>query len=377
MKLKYNENFPKILKKLNCSLAITSYQSDKLLFLKTSGIDIHINSYKFKRPMGLYIDNNKLIIGTHSHVFNFKRSSSILKQIKQGSLNDEARFSSKILEKDREEFEKFKIKRQTELKNIKQADALFVPKEFITTGMINIHDISLGKDKEVWMVNSTFSCLATLDYQYSFISRWKPPFISDLVPEDRCHLNGMAMVNGKPKYVTTFNTANEKDFWKKETEHNGTLIDIETNKILLKNLIMPHSPKYYQGDVYLCESGKGTVLKFNPKTKKIQEIVTLQGFTRGISFYKSFMFIGLSKMRASYIKNPIPLTKMYKDTFSGIWIIDLKTNQEVAYLQFNDTIDQIYEVAIIENSTNPELLDNDNGLIQHIFDYKEMNYDFS
>ena len=45
-------------------------------------------------------------------------------------------------------------------------------------------------------MNTLFSCLAGLDSRYSFVPRWRPPFISALAAEDRCHLNGLAMVDG-------------------------------------------------------------------------------------------------------------------------------------------------------------------------------------
>jgi hypothetical protein len=52
------------------------------------------------------------------------------------------------------------------------------------------------------VVNTAFSCLCTLDGRHSFVPRWRPPFITSLAAEDRCHLNGMAMADGAPKYVT-------------------------------------------------------------------------------------------------------------------------------------------------------------------------------
>ena len=131
----------------------------------------------------------------------------------------------------------------------------------------------------------------------------------------------MAMKDGKPKYITTFNQFDEKDSWTKENKHNGTLIDIDTNEILIEGMIMPHSPKYYRGFVYVCESGRGQVWRYNPQTKEKKEIIKLQGFTRGVNFYGGLMFVGLSKSRASEIKNPIPLNQECEETFAGIWVI--------------------------------------------------------
>jgi uncharacterized protein (TIGR03032 family) len=75
-------------------------------------------------------------------------------------------------------------------------DALYLSRATYHTGDLNVHDLAFGADG-LWIVNSRFSCLAALSKDFSFVPRWKPPFISEIVPEDRCHLNGLAMVDGR------------------------------------------------------------------------------------------------------------------------------------------------------------------------------------
>jgi len=169
----YTDNFPGILKGLNISLAVTSYQSQTLFFIRSDGETIDTNLKLFRRPMGLAVTKDQITLGTFKEILRFYRNDSVIRDLED---------SDKV-------------------------DACFVPNASHTTGMINIHDIAYG-DQGLWMVNSAFSCLATINSDYSFVPRWKPPFISELKPEDRCHLNGMALKNGKPKYVTTFNQSN-------------------------------------------------------------------------------------------------------------------------------------------------------------------------
>ena len=68
------------------------------------------------------------------------------------------------------------------------------------TGEIQCHEIAWGStdngEPDLWIVNTLFSCLAGLDPRYSFVPRWRPPFVSALAPQDRCHLNGLAMRDG-------------------------------------------------------------------------------------------------------------------------------------------------------------------------------------
>ena len=366
----YTDNLPKILKKLNISLAVTSYQTARVFFIRTDGDTLETHFKQYPRPMGIYADEHRITLGTFSQVLEFKRSDELLESIKQGSLDNEQKFSKKVLEKDKERLEKLKEERKAALDEIKKADALYLPRASITTGMINIHDIAWGTDG-LWVVNSTFSCLSTLSPDYSFVARWKPPFISELVPEDRCHLNGMAMRDGKPRYVTTFNKFDERDSWTKENPHDGTLIDIKTNTTLIEGMVMPHSPRYYNGFVYVCESGEGRVWKINPNTREKTELARLQGFTRGINFYGGLMFVGLSKTRASDVKKPIPLSELYDETFSGIWVLNPENGTEIAHLKFEGDLAQIYDIAVIPNATQAELLSGNNSLIRHIFDYQE------
>ena len=367
----HSDNFPKILKALNISLAVTSYQSARLILIRSDGESVDTRFKTFPRPMGIYADEDRLTMGTFNQVVEFKRSDNLLKEIKKGTLDNTGNFSRKVLEKDKEEFERLKKEREEEIQEVKESDSLYLHRAALTTGMINIHDIAWG-DEGLWVVNSTFSCLSTLSPESSFIARWKPKFISKLVPEDRCHLNGMAMVDGRPKYVTTFNMEDSKDSWSEGRIDYGTLIDIDTDEILTEGMIMPHSPKVYEGEVYVCESGLGVVWKIDPRTKKKSQVVKLQGFTRGLYFYGGLMFVGTSQVRASEIKNPTPISKEYDETYAGIWIINLKNNEIAAYIKFDGDIDQIYDMAIIPDSTMPELLNVNSSLTRHLFDFEEL-----
>jgi len=364
------DNFAKILKALNISLAVTSYQSARLILVRSDGETIDTNLKAFPRPMGIYADENHITLGTFNQVLEFKRADDILESIKNGSLDNTGNFSTKVLEKDKEKMQELKEQRDEEIAEVRKADALYLPRASLTTGMINIHDIAWG-DEGLWVVNSTFSCLSTLSPDNSFVARWKPKFISKLVPEDRCHLNGMAMLNGKPKYVTTFNIEDSRDSWSEGRIDYGTLIDIDTDEILIEGMIMPHSPKVYKGEVYVCESGLGVVWRYNPITKEKAQVVKLQGFTRGLYFYGGVMFVGLSQVRASEIKTPSPISTMYDETYAGVWMINLEDNTEIGHIKFDGDVDQIYDIAIIPDSTMPELLNVNSSLTRHIFDFRD------
>lgn len=363
----YTENFPKILNLLNVSLAVTSYQSSRLIFIRTDGKKINTHFKEFMRPMGIYADDVRITLGTLNEVVDFRRVDLQLKKIHEGKLDNLAKLSHKLVDK-QEDMAEIISARQESLTELKQADALYVQRASTVTGMINIHDIAWGVDG-LWVVNSAFSCLCTLSSDASFEARWKPPFISKLTPEDRCHLNGMAMRDGRPRYVTTFNRRDTIDSWVEQGEHEGTLIDVQTNEVLLDGLIMPHSPRYHKGNIYVCESGQGSVWRLDPVTGNKTMVVQLPGFTRGMYFYDDIMIVGLSRVKESNTKQALPIKGKYDVFYCGVWLINLQDGSEIAHLKFDEGIDQVYGIAVIPDSTMPDLLNASSIITRHLFDF--------
>jgi uncharacterized protein (TIGR03032 family) len=119
--------------------------------------------------------------------------------------------------------------------------------------------MAFAQDGELWLVNTRFGCLCTLDAAHSFTPRWRPPFVTAYAPEDRCHLNGLAMVDGRPKYVTALGETDTVGGWRENKASGGLLMDIESNEILLRGLSMPHSPRWYNNQLYVLESGQGSL----------------------------------------------------------------------------------------------------------------------
>src|SRR6185436_16605233 len=88
------------------------------------------------------------------------------------------------------------------LEPVGKHDACYLPRRIQITGDIDIHEMAYASDGELWLVNTRFGCLCTLDAAHSFHPRWRAPFLTAYAPEDRCHLNGMALRDGQPRYVT-------------------------------------------------------------------------------------------------------------------------------------------------------------------------------
>ena len=247
------ESFSQILSVLGVSLVLTSYQASRVIVVRSSGDELYLSVKAFPRPMGLAVRKDQVVLGIHSQLVDFRRFDTVASDLEPEGL----------------------------------VSSCFTPRSTHVTGMINIHDIAWGKEG-LWVVNSIFSCLAQVQSDYSFVPKWKPSFISDLVPEDRCHLNGMAMREGVPKYVTCFGEKDALEEWRKNKDENGVLIDVETNDVLVQGLYMPHSPRFYRGKLYFCNSGHGQFCSYDLNTQQSKVELTLPGFTRGIAFYSKF-----------------------------------------------------------------------------------------
>ncbi|MGD9584828.1 MAG: TIGR03032 family protein [Lysobacterales bacterium] len=316
----YSANLPKLLKALNVSVLMTSYQASRLIAVRSDGECIDTDLKAFPRPMGLAVRPDRLVLGIWAQVLDYRRSRTDL---------------------------------VVELPD-NPADALFVPRASHVSGMINVHDIAWGEGG-LWAVNSTFSCLCSFHPDSSFVPRWQPHFISALVPEDRCHLNGMAMRDGLPAYVTTFGKFDRPRAWREWTEFDGSLMEVADNRVLLDGLVMPHSPRWHRDEVYFCESGRGLVRAFNPATGACRTVVELPGFTRGLAFAGPLMLVGLSRARVSEAALPPPISSTA--TVCGLRVVDLDNGALVAHMDFTGDVTQIYDVAVLNGSTWPEILD--------------------
>jgi len=420
----YTDNLPSILKKLNISLAFTSYQAGRLMLIRSDGESLDVNFKSFPRPMGLAATEEGLTLGIFTQIVNFQREDGLLEMLKQPlqSIEDditaprikpkendaekqelseskydeensatvvgdapeqvedkaEIKLTPEQLEKQAEQ--QAKMKEYQEKLNApvdERVDACFITRSAHYSGMINIHDIDWG-DEGLWAVNSSFSCLCTVEPDYSFVPRWKPHFISKLVAEDRCHLNGMTLRDGKPAYVTTFSKFDKAGMWRAGDKFDGTLMDVETNKILLDGLAMPHSPRWYKDRVYFCNSGHGLVCTYQPETGQKETIAEVPGFTRGMDFYGPLMFTGLSKVRQADVTKPAPLAKKYDKTYSGIWLFNLDEKdevghvKEVANIKFTGNVDQIYDVAVIPDCSFPELIEPTHPRMRNHFCHSEL-----
>lgn len=236
-------------------------------------------------------------------------------------------------------------------------DALFLPRATYYTGALDIHDIE-WIDDELWAVNTLFSCLSVIDEEYNFKPRWKPAFISDLAPEDRCHLNGLAMKDGQPKFVTALGYTNSPRGWRENKVNGGVIIDVESNEVVINGLAMPHSPRLYNNDLYALMSATGELIKVDTKKGEYEVVKKFDGFVRGMAKHGDYLFVALSRLRENSSSfNDLSISK--RSLFCGIVVLHLPTAGLIGFLKYENSVDEIYDIKIIPGFKRPGLLNHE------------------
>ena len=151
---------------------------------------------------------------------------------------------------------------------------------------------------------------------------------------NRRHLNGLAMVSGKPRYVTALGETDEVGGWRHNKRGGGVLMDVEPNQVLLRGLSMPHSPRLWAGRLWLLESGQGTLAYADLPNQTWHTVTSLPGFTRGIDFAVPLAFIWLSQVRETAVFSDIPLLDRLEERTCGVWVVNVQTGETVAFLRF-------------------------------------------
>jgi uncharacterized protein (TIGR03032 family) len=211
------------------------------------------------------------------------------------------------------------------------------------------------------------SNLATLDPESNFVPRWRPPFVTELEPSDRCHLNGLAMVDGQPKYVTALGETNEMHGWRPNKAKGGILMDVDTGEVITRGLSMPHSPRWHGGRLWVCESGSGTLGTVDPNSGRYEAVAAVPGFTRGLDFVGDLAFVGLSQVRESAVFSGLEITERLapEERTCGVCVVDLRTGTVVALLEFTSGVQEVFAVALLPRRFSD--LINDDKLLEDSF----------
>lgn len=318
----HSPNFPDLLNQLNCTIAISTYQAGKVVFVSaTDSNRLTQLPRTFKRAMGIAIEGKKMALATESEVVVFANSPELAVSYP---------------------------------KKPNTYDALYLPRTTYYTGNLDMHDLHFGNDG-LWGVNTSFSCVCKIDSDYSFRPVWKPHFIDKLASEDRCHLNGLAMESGMPKYVSALGTGNTHQSWRESITSGGVVMHLESNEIVAQGLAMPHAPRIYDGKLYVLLSAKEQLICIDPETGTYDEVVHIPGFVRGMAKHGDYLFIGTSKLRKN--SSTFKHLKIAEEAdIAGVTVVHLPSAKIVANLKWLASVDEIYDIQILPHTNRPNIL---------------------
>jgi uncharacterized protein (TIGR03032 family) len=336
-----SRHFPDWLARAGASLAFTTYQAGKLFLigLKAGG-RLAVFERTFARCMGLGVssDARSLVLATQYQLLRFDNV------VPRGGAHGEH-------------------------------DAVFSPHVAWITGDVDAHDVAITKDWRSVFVNTLFSCIATVSEGASFKPLWRPPFISKLAPEDRCHLNGLALEDGWPRYVTLVANSDVADGWRDRRADGGMLMDVASGEPLLRALSMPHSPRLHEGRLWLLNSGAGELGFLDRDAKKFVPVAFCPGYARGLAFVGPYAVVGLSLARENRTFQGLPLDGALAargaEPRCGLLVIDTRSGDTVEWLRIEGVVRELFDVAVLPGVRNPAAIGFVSDEIQRVISIDE------
>lgn len=293
-----------------------------LIGLKPDGT-LSRSTHRFSRCMGVYADGDKIWASSLHQLWRFSNHTSDLAK-EQGY------------------------------------DRIYRPRVSFVTGDLDIHEMAEDADGRLIFVNTLYSCLATPSYSRSFEPVWQPDFISRLAAEDRCHMNGLAMRDGRPYAVTAVSSSDVAHGWREHRRDGGIIIDVATQDRLAEGLSMPHSPRWAFGKLWVLNSGAGGFGYIDAASGKFNEVTFCPGYARGMAISGKYAVIALSRPRENNTFGGLMLeerlTAHKVQARCGLMIVDLESGSALEWLRITGSIQELFDVAVLDGIRQPVIL---------------------
>jgi protein O-GlcNAc transferase len=316
VRYRHSLSFVDVLREIGATLLVSTYQAGKLGAISAAEKGLRFSFLNFDQAMGVAVSPQRLAVGAKGQIWFFESNPQLAATLAPAG----------------------------------QYDACYLARSAHVTGGIHCHEMGWGAGGELWVVNTLFSCLATLHDDYSFVPRWQPPFIRGLAGEDRCHLNGMAMHEGRPKFVTVMAESNEPAGWRPNKSTTGCILDVASGGAVSRGLAMPHSPRWYNDRLWVLNSGFGSLEVVDVASGQRNTVATMPGYTRGLAFAGPLAFVGLSRIRETAVFGGVPIAERRDELKCGVGVVNLQTGQTIATLEFETGVEEIFDVQLIPNA---------------------------
>ena len=321
----HSESLPVLLARLRLSVLISTYQTGHVVVVSARDKRLTLAFHQFDRAMGMAVKPGTIAVCTRKEVWFLRNAPDIAAKLPG------------------------------------HPEACFLARTAHFTDDIQAHEAAWiapasggpRETGEFWVVNTLFSCLCALHPHYSFAPRWKPPFISALRPEDRCHLNGVAVVDGRARYVTALAETDTPTGWRAVKHNGGCLIEVPSGHLLARGLCLPHSPRIEGGRIFFLHSGQGELASADARTGQITAVAAVPGIARGLAIHDGYAFVGLSKARPTL--QDVSIEADREKLRCGLWVVDLRTGAIAAQLEFHAGVEEIFDVQMLPGMVSPYL----------------------
>ena len=323
VRYEHGQTLPALLEHLELSVLLSTYQAGRVVSVGCHQGELRLGFSHFDQAMGLCRTAPGIAVGTRDAIWTLPANREIAAYIQPEGEHDIA----------------------------------FLARSCHHSGPLMGHDLAWGNDR-LWLVNTLFNGLVTIEGDWSFVPQWQPPFISGWAAGDHCHLNGLALAEdgSAPAYVTALGETDTENGWREHKATGGCLIHVPSGEVVLRELSMPHSPRLYQGQLYLLDSGHGALVRVDPSSGAAATVISLPGFTRGLDLYGNFAFVGLSQVRETAVFGGLPLQQHHETLRCGLAIVDLASGQLAGHLWLASGVEELFAIAVLPGYCNPALI---------------------
>jgi len=319
----HSQSLPALLEQLELSVLLSTYQAGRVVSVGSHRGELRLGFSRFDQAMGLTRTASGIAVGTRDAIWSLPANREIAAHIRPEGEHDIA----------------------------------FLARSCHHSGPLMGHDLAWGNGR-LWLVNTLFNGLVTIEGHWSFVPQWQPPFISGWAAGDRCHLNGLALAEdgSASAYITALGETDTENGWREHKATGGCLIHVPSGEAVLRGLSMPHSPRLYQGQLYLLDSGHGGLLRVDPLSGQRCTVANLPGFTRGLDCFAGYAFVGLSQIRETAVFGELAIGERPQELKCGLAVVNLSRGSVDGLLWFHSGIEEVFAVAVLPGWRNPAVI---------------------
>jgi uncharacterized protein (TIGR03032 family) len=123
---------------------------------------------------------------------------------------------------------------------------------------------------------------------------------------------------------------------------------------------MPHSPRVYQDQLWLLNSGTGFLGRVDRSAGRFEPVAFCPGYLRGLAFVGHYAVVGLSGPRHNKTFQGLDLddelARRKAEPRCGLHVIDLRSGDAVHWLRIEGVVQELYDVVVLPGVSRPSAL---------------------